>query len=117
MTLTTNLFTVLQTTCARVYPDFAPADTQRPYVTYQAIGGNAVNFLTREIPNKRNATVQVNVWSNTRIEADALIQNIEDALRMATVFQAEPNAAPVNDFDADIPVYAAIQDFSIWADR
>jgi len=117
VSLETQLFTLLQAVCPRTFPDFAPTTTARPYVTYQQIGGVAVNHLDRLVPNKRNALVQVNVWSDTRAEASALIQSIEDALRMTTVFQAEPQNAPHTSFDADIPVYAAIQDFDIWADR
>ena len=117
MSLETQLFTLLQAVCPRTYPDFAPVTTARPYLTYQQIGGESVNMLDRMVPNKRNANIQVNVWSDTRAEASALIQSVEDALRMATIFQAEPLSAPRADFDADVPVYAAIQDFTIWADR
>lgn len=117
MSLESQLFTVLSAVCPRTFPDFAPPSTQRPYVTYQQISGEAVNFLGREVPNKRNAVVQVNVWASTRAEAVTLAQNIEDAIRMATVFQGEPVAAPTADYDADVPVYGSSQDFSIWADR
>jgi hypothetical protein len=108
---------VLKTVATRVFPDFAPVSTARPYVTYQQIGGQAVNMLDRIVPNKRNATIQVNVWSDTRAEAMTLIQGIEDAIRATTVFQGEPVSAAMGDFDADVPVYGANQDFSIWADR
>lgn len=117
MSLESDLFTVLKTVCPRVFPDFAPVSTTRPYVTYQQIGGKAVNMLAREVPNKRNAIVQVNVWADTRLSAQTTIQAIEDAIRMSTAFQGEPQAAPVSDFDADIPVYSSLQDFSIWSDR
>ena len=117
MSLETQLYTVLVAVTPSVFPDFAPATTQRPYVTFQQIGGQAVNMLDRFTPNKRNATVQVNVWANTRAEAMTLMQSIEDAIRAATVFQGEPESAAQSDFDADIPVYGASQDFDIWADR
>lgn len=117
MSLETQLYTVLSGVCARTFPDFAPVSTTRPYVTYQQVGGEAVNMVDRFIPNKRNARVQINVWSDTRAEAVSVMQSIEDAIRMSTAFQAEPVSAPMADFDADIPVYACIQDFSIWADR
>lgn len=117
MSLETQLFTVLSGVCPRTFPGFAPITTVRPYVTYQQIGGAAVNMLDRWVPNKRNASIQVNVWSNTAAEAMTVIQSIEDALRMSVVFQAEPQSAPITDFDMDMPVYSAIQDFSIWADR
>jgi hypothetical protein len=108
---------VLQAVCPRTFPDFAPTTTTRPYVTYQQIGGAAVNFVDRLVPNKRNARMQVNVWANSRLDATTTMQAIEDAIRMSTVFQGEPESAPMTSFDADFPVYSAAQDFTIWADR
>jgi len=117
MSLESQLFTVLSGVCPRTFPDFAPTSTQRPYVTYQQIGGKAVNMVDRWVPNKRNARMQINVWADTRATAVSTMQAIEDALRMSTVFQAEPESAMTADFDADMPVYSAAQDFTIWADR
>ena len=117
MSLESQLFTVLQAVCPRTYPDFAPTTTVRPYVTYQQIGGEAVNFMDRLVPNKRNARMQINVWADTRASATTTIQAIEDAIRMSTVFQGEAESAPMTSFDADFPVYSAAQDFLIWADR
>lgn len=117
MSLESDLYTVLSAVCPRTFPDFAPTSTVRPYVTYQQIGGDAVNFLGREIPNKRNARMQVNVWANTRESAVTTAQAIEDAIRMSTLFQGEPESAMTADYDADFPVYSSSQDFTIWADR
>ena len=71
MSLESDLYTVLSAVCPRTFPDFAPTSTVRPYVTYQQIGGAAVNYLGREIPNKRNARMQVNVWANSRASASS----------------------------------------------
>lgn len=117
MSLESQLYDTLKVVCTRTFPDFAPVSTVRPYVTYQQIGGDAVNFVDRLIPNKRNARMQINVWADTRASAVTTMQAIEDALRMSTLFQAEPESAMTTDFDADFPVYSAMQDFTIWADR
>lgn len=117
MTLEEKLVAVLLTVCPRVYQDFAPTDTQRPYLTFQQIGGEAVDFVDRTIASKENALIQVNVYSDSRKEAKAMIQQIEIALIQATDFQASPQAAPSNDFDVDMERYSSMQDFSIWADR
>ena len=117
MSLETQLFTVLSGVTPNVFPDFAPVSTPRPYVTIQIIGGQAVNTVDRFVPNKRNADVQVDVWADTRLQASTLMQAIEDAIRMSTVWQAEPVNAAHTSFDADVPVYGCIQDFSIWTDR
>jgi hypothetical protein len=117
MSLESDLYTILVGVTPRVFPDYAPVNTVRPYVTFQQIGGQAINFVDRLIPNKRNAEIQVNVWASTRQETLTLIQAIEDAIRMSTAVQGEPLSAPIMDFDADVPVYGAMQDFTIWDDR
>lgn len=117
MTLEEKLFAALTAICPRVFQDFAPTNTPRPYVTFQQIGGETVEFLDRAVASKENAYVQVNVWADTRKEAKGTIQQIEVALVQATEFQASPQAAPSNDFDPDMDRYSSMQDFSVWADR
>lgn len=115
MTFEADLFTVISGADAalgtRVFPDFAPASTQRPYATYQCIGGSAVNPLDNSIPNVRLPDVQVNVWADTRKEAKRLALAIEAAMHSAVAFTATRYGEPVSDFDADIPVYGSRQDF------
>ena len=108
---------LLRTICPRAYTDFAPVETQRPYVTYQQIGGETMDFIDNSLPNKENADIQINVWADTRIEAKSLIKRIEEAMLASTELQASASAAAVSDYDADIPVYGSRQDFSVWADR
>ena len=117
MTMEEDLLAVLLTVCPRAFCDFAPTDTPRPYVTYQQIGGAAVTFLDGARPSKRNAIMQINVWDDDRLEANALASQIEDALTAATQFQARPNGAFASDFDPDMERYGTRQDFDIWADR
>lgn len=117
MSLESDLVTRLQTVCTRVYPDFAPPTTPRPYVTYQRIGGDALNYIDNAIPTTRHASVQVNVWADTRLSATTLIGQIEDALRTASAFTARPQSAALDDYDADVPVYSTLMDFDIWATR
>jgi hypothetical protein len=115
MSLESVLTTALLTVCPRVFPDFAPVSTARPYVTYQQVGGQAIRFMDHAAASKRNARMQINVWSNTRAEAVTLAQSIENALCALTTMQCDPDAALTATFDADIPVYGCIQDFNIWA--
>jgi hypothetical protein len=117
MSLESDLYAVLSAVCPRAYPDVAPTTTVRPYVTYQQIGGEAVNMLDRWVPDKRNARVQINVWADTRASAVTTMQAIEDAIRMSVLFQGEPESAPLSDYDHDMLVYGSSQDFTIWADR
>lgn len=117
MSLESDLTARLQTVCPRVYPDFAPVSTPRPYVTYQRIGGEPVNYIENTVPAQRHTVVQVNVWADTRLSATTLIGQIEDALRTASAFTARPQSAAMDDFDADVPVYSTLMDFDIWATR
>lgn len=118
MTFESDLFTLLKAADAavgsRVFPDFAPVSTTRPYVTYQAIGGEVINPLENVAPGTRNAEIQVNVWASTRAQALSMSRAIESAMRAATAFTARPISAPVSDFDADIPVYGCLQSFTCW---
>lgn len=114
MTFESDLLALLQATTPRVYPDFAPVRTPRPYVTFQQIGGRVINPLANDAPGRRNAEMQITVWSNTRAESLQISRAIEDAMRAASAFQATPIAAAVADYDADIPVYGCRQDFSCW---
>jgi len=117
MTVESDLYDALKVICARTFPDIAPVNTARPYVTYQQIGGDAVSFIDSTVPSKENGEFQINVWADTRASAKALIKQIEAALIVATAFQARPLAAPVSDYDHDNQVYGSLQSFSVWSNR
>jgi hypothetical protein len=108
---------VLLAVCPRVFYDFAPVSTPRPYITFQQIGGAAPSYVDATVSSKLNGEFQINVWADKRIEASGLARQIEAALIAAPAFDARPVGALVADFDADIPVYGARQDFDIWSDR
>lgn len=117
MNLEEKLTALLKTICLRVKPDFAPINTERPYITYQQIGGQAPDFLDGAVPTIENAEIQINVWADSRMVAKGLMRQIEVALIQAAELQASPVSACVSDFDPDIPIYGSRQDFSVWADR
>lgn len=117
MTVEADLRTALLAVCPRVFPDFAPVSTARPYITYQQIGGDAINYIGQELPSLKHGMFQVNVWADTRAAASSTALLVEAALKAATAFQAQPASAPFSDFDSDIPVYGSRQDFSIYSPR
>jgi hypothetical protein len=117
MTLEELLQTELLAVCPRSFSDFAPTDTPRPYVTWQQVGGEALQFIDRTVPSKENAVIQVNVWADSRMQAKSLIRAIEVRLIGATSIQASPEAAAVSDFDPDMDRFCSRQDFNVWADR
>lgn len=112
MSFETDLYAVLDAVLpGKVFPDFASVDTQRPYCTFQAIGGPVLNPVDGTSTGLRSQEWQVNCWANTRLEARNTIRSIEAALRAAAAFDARPMAEPLDDFDADIPVYGSLQSF------
>jgi hypothetical protein len=114
MSVEADLFAVLGPLAStRAYPDVAPDGVARPYITYQQVGGASVNFLSG-IPDKRNGRFQVNVWAATRTAAMTLIRQVEDALRLSTTLRATTEGGAVAEYEEEMKLYGARQDFSIW---
>ncbi|WP_416046679.1 DUF3168 domain-containing protein [Cupriavidus basilensis] len=116
MAIEADLFQALQGLVGgRVYPDLAPADVGLPFVTFQQVGGQPINFLAGA-PDKENGRFQLNVWSDDREQATALLRQIrrtlvEDPRLLATVM-----TGVVWPYEPLTKLYGATQDFSIWFD-
>ena len=118
MTVESDLFDTLKGLVSnRVFPDVAPFDTARPYITYQQIGGRAVSYVDNATPDRKNGYFQINVWAETRLEAAALALQVETALCGTAVFAARPIAAPIATHEPDLNRYGTMQDFTIWSAR
>ena len=117
MSMESDLTTLLKTLCVRTYPDFAPTNTTRPYITYQLIGGPPTRFLDNTAADKRQVLVQINVWADTRAASLVLARQIEDALCASTAFSATPEEEPTCDSEPDFNRYGTTQDFLITALR
>lgn len=118
MSVESDLHDLLEIECPRVFPDYAPPNTTLPYVTYQKIGGRPIVSFNKDVPNKIFSMFQINVWSATRLQADALAWSIDEALRTAIVFDAKPETDPVSVFEDDAPnLRGTRQDFSIISNR
>ena len=118
MTTESDIVTALTSLVSgRIFPDAADFSTPKPYITYSQVGGEAVAFLERAMPSKKNGRYQVNVWAADRAGAAALALQIESALVLSTAFQASAEGAPTALFEADLKLYGSMQDFSIWSDR
>lgn len=96
----------------RVYPDTAPAKAELPYVLYQQVGGKAVNVLEAKPMSKKNARIQIMVWSEKRVESTSLISAIQD--KLVTELRAYVEGASVSEYDFDSGLYGSRQDFSFW---
>ncbi|MNS19686.1 hypothetical protein D3C72_514090 [compost metagenome] len=118
MTVEASIFSLLSPLVGgRVFPDVAPYNTLRPYITYQQVGGHVIRPLGKEVPDKQNGFFQVNTWADRRAEAAALALQIEAAFVTAAVFSAKPMSAPIGTHDEDVSLYGTQQDFSVWSDR
>lgn len=113
MTVETSIFGALRALASdRVYRDIAPQTvTDLPRITFQQVGGQAVNFLDSAVPSKKNARFQVNCWAVSRDAAAALSRQVEGAMR---TLNATVLSAPVAVYESDPPLYGTRQDFSLW---
>lgn len=101
----------------RVYRDLAPPDVvDLPRVTFQQVGGRALNFIDGGKPSKKNARIQINSWHRRRDEAMALARLIEDAMRAEVSLGTTVIGAPIAIYEPDTRLYGAMQDFSVWYD-
>jgi hypothetical protein len=101
----------------RVFPDTAPLNGARPFITYQQVGGVAVAFLENPLPSKKNGRFQINSWATTRIESRELAKQTEAAMSLASAFQARAVADVVAIHNPDFGLYGSSQDFTVWSDR
>lgn len=96
----------------RVYADIAPANTVKPYITYQSTGGQ--DETTLDGPNTlQNSRMQVNVWSTSRVASSALMKQVHQALTAAPI-RGVPIGAPVSGYEEDTTLYGSRLDVSIW---
>lgn len=97
----------------RFYADTAQQDTQRPFATYQQVGGEAPNSFCDGVATRRNGRFQFNVWADTRAQASTLMRSLEAVLTGSTI-KARAIGALIGRYDAPTKTYGAQQDFSIW---
>jgi Protein of unknown function (DUF3168) len=112
-----DLTTALKSICPRVFPDVAPEGTDKPYITYQAIGGQDSRLLDNTHAGMRNTLMQINAWATTRAEALSLIRQVEDALAASPAMLARTVGDSISTYEEDTKLYGSIQRFSIWANR
>lgn len=116
MTVEATIFNTLKGLVSnRVYPDVAPEGATRPYITYQQVGGEAVNFMDSTVPSKKRFRFQITIWGDTRAAVAALAIQVEDALRVASSIQPTIEAAPVAIYEPGTNLKGSMQDFSFIA--
>lgn len=114
MSIETTLKTALDALCNnRCYADTAPVNTATPYITYSQVGGQVLNPIDGTPPGFHNARVQINVWHDSRLNANNLMRQVESLLRQAPYY-AEPIGALIARIEEGVPQKGAQQDFSLW---
>lgn len=117
MTMESLVYGALQSLVSgRVFPDIAEERATLPYITFQQVGGDAVNYIDPTAPNRSNARLQVNVWSKTRIQAALIAGQVEAALRATTALQTTVLGARVSLFEPETQLRGTLQHFSVWTD-
>lgn len=117
MTVEQSIYAALRVLVAdRVYPDFAPDEEPRPYITFQQVGGEPVNFVDSTAPSLKNARVRVNVWADTRRGAAEISGQIETALRDAGPLRTTVLTNALALYDPSTRLRGVSQDFSFWFD-
>lgn len=100
----------------RVFPDVGPENVGLPYITYQQVGGDPVNFLGGDAPSQRNSRVQINVWGATRQTVAELARAVEAAVRSTPGLRPTVLTSGIATFEPDTRLYGSLQDFSFWTE-
>lgn len=98
----------------RVFPIIADEGAEKPYIVVQRAGGPATNFLTGEAPEKEIRRMQVTVWANTALEAEAVGKQVEVAIRSAAELQPEVVGGAVDDYDPTTKYRGSRQEFYLF---
>lgn len=106
--------TILSLVSGGVYFDTARLDKGLPVAIVSRLGGIAVNFLEAAKPSKRHLMYQINVFAKSRLEADSIGRQIQDAL--VANLDAYVEGEMASTYDEPSNLSGTRQDFSIWFD-
>jgi len=100
----------------RVFPDIAPPNTVRPFMTYQSVGGVPSNTLCGNT-TQQNSRIQFNVWcdgsAGGRTAANTLMRAVEVLVTEAPL-RGVSLGSLVALYDEITKTYGARQEFSFW---
>lgn len=95
-----------------VYFDTANIGASRPLAIISRIGGAPVNFLEATKPSKRHIMYQINVFAESRLQADSIGRQVEDAL--VSQLKGYVEGGMDSTYDDTANIYGTRQDFSFW---
>jgi hypothetical protein len=114
MSLEATLKTLLGSLVAgRVYPDKTPPNPVFPLLVYQQVGGQAIDFAEKALPDHDHARMQVVVWAKTRLQASELARQVRVAI-ICSALTAQTYAAPVSQYQEELDIYGSRTDYGIW---
>lgn len=97
----------------RVYPDIAPADAAAPRITWLAVG-TVTGWVLSGWDGSQNASLQVDCWANTRLEAIQLGQQTFEALAQpGPGFTVGGAQRLPDDYEADTRLYRVSWEFTL----
>lgn len=118
MTVEIDIKTALSALVAgRMYPDFAPLATPRPFIVYEQTGGDALAFVDGTLPDKKHGLFEIGVYADTRAQCAAIALQVEAAMAATTAYQCTAIHAPVSDYAPDVQIYSSTQNFSVFSSR
>jgi hypothetical protein len=99
----------------RIYPMVVPQGAAMPALTFQHIGGQPMTNLAGGDGNLLNYRVQINCWSDTYLQAQALAELVRTRLQTAaSTFKAVATLVPQDTFEPDPKRFGVYLDFSFW---
>lgn len=115
MTVRTEVRAALQALAGgRVFPVVAEEGVETPYIVFQVVGGDPGEYVSGDKPNKKQRRVQINVWSKSTLEAEAIAGQVDDALRAVRHLQAEVLTEAIDTYDEATKYRGTMQDFYLF---
>ena len=79
----------------------------------QQVGGEVDRYVENEMPDTRHMRLQVSVWGSNMLNVVSAIRAIEKAI-VESDFVSQVMGAYVTDYQEDLKIYGARQDFGFW---
>ncbi|MFY1855244.1 DUF3168 domain-containing protein [Achromobacter xylosoxidans] len=98
----------------RVYPDVTPDKPEFPLIVYQGVGGQEQWYVEGKRRETRHRRVQIHVWAETRLQAEAIADQVATVLCESDFPAVESYGAPTSLYEEVIKKRGTRQDFGIW---
>jgi hypothetical protein len=77
------------------------------------VGGQAIDYVSKAIPDHDHARVQVWVWSKARLQASQIARQARAAI-IGSALAAQTYGAPVSEHLEELKLYGSRTDFGVW---